>query len=361
MIKPVNYCEIQLLLLNWFDENKRDLPWRNTSNPYLIWLSEIILQQTRVAQGLDYYLRISERFPDVNSLAFANEDELMKLWQGLGYYSRARNMHSCAKQIVEIFDSVFPTEYEQIISLKGIGTYTAAAISSIAFNKPYAVVDGNVIRVLSRLFAVDEDVFNGKGKKIIENLANELLDKINPGQFNQAMMEYGALYCVPQNPDCENCVLRKFCRAKALNKVDLIPVKKKNIEKRIRYFQYTIPVFEWNNKFFTLMKRRENKDVWKNLFEFPLVEEADKNNFDFHQDLLPFFDKLLHLDSVNFVHILSHQRIEAVFNVYRCNLKNTERIPESYQIISMEDVDKLAVSRLVEKGFQSIRKMDFFN
>ena len=352
MIKYVNYSKIQLLLLNWFEENKRDLPWRNTSNPYLIWLSEIILQQTRVAQGLDYYLRISERFPDVDSLANAKEDELLKLWQGLGYYSRARNMHSCAKQIVEKFDSVFPTEYEQIISLKGIGTYTAAAISSIAYNKPFAVVDGNVIRVLSRLFAVDEDVFNGKGKKIIENLANELLDKINPGQFNQAMMEYGALYCVPQNPDCENCVLRKFCRAKALNKVDLLPVKKKNIEKRIRYFQYTIPVFDFEGRKSTLLVRRTQEDVWKNLFQFPLFENVTAENtsaFDFHPDLKPFFQDFSIKSSRHYTHILSHQKIEADFTIFECFITDFSSFSEPYIIVPLNELKMFAMPRLVDR------------
>ena len=217
--------EISDILIRWYEENKRDLPWRRTSDPYLIWISEIILQQTRVVQGLEYFNRFTERFPDVAALARADEDEVMKYWQGLGYYSRARNLHAAARQIMNDFSGVFPRTREEVLSLKGIGDYTAAAICSFAYRLPYATVDGNVFRVLARLFDIDLPIDGGEGKKYFTALAQSLLDERRPDLFNQAMMEFGALQCVPKSPDCEHCRLNGTCLGLAARQVERLPVK----------------------------------------------------------------------------------------------------------------------------------------
>ena len=216
-------------LIKWYNFNKRELPWRSTSDPYKIWLSEIILQQTQVNQGLSYYLKFVEEFQTVKDLAKAPADKVMKLWQGLGYYSRARNLHEAAKNIVNEHKGEFPKAYEDIRALKGVGDYTAAAIASIAYNLPYAVVDGNVYRVLSRIFGIETPIDSTSGKKEFNELANELLTKKNPADYNQAIMEFGALYCRPKNPDCTNCIFNDKCEAYRLNKINLLPVKSKNM------------------------------------------------------------------------------------------------------------------------------------
>ena len=233
-----NDLETSRLLRGWYRIHKRELPWRESSDPYVIWISEIILQQTRVAQGMDYFLRFTGRFPDVASLASAEEDEVLKYWQGLGYYSRARNLHAAAKDIMERFGGVFPERYEDVISLKGVGEYTAAAIVSFVWGRPYPVVDGNVFRVLSRLFAVDIPIDTAKGKKAFAELAGLVMDPRHAGQHNQAMMELGALQCVPQNPDCEACPLKGRCAAYGAGEVQAYPVKRAKARTRDRYFHY---------------------------------------------------------------------------------------------------------------------------
>ncbi len=255
-------------LINWFAENRRDLPWRHHPTPYQVWLSEVILQQTRVSQGLDYYLRFVGRWPTVADLAQASEEEVLKMWQGLGYYSRARNLHKCARQVVEQHGGDFPADYEQLKQLQGIGDYTAAAIASIAFNLPHAVVDGNVYRVLARLFDVDTPININEGQKLFARLADELLNREQPSLHNQAMMEFGALQCTPKNPDCLHCPLQAQCLAFGRQTVMQRPVKLQKLKVTTRYFNYL--VIRTGDK--VCLRKRSGNDIWRNLYDFPCIE-----------------------------------------------------------------------------------------
>ncbi len=265
-----NNTQIRHALLRWFSENKRPLLWRKTKDPYHIWLSEIILQQTRVAQGTPYYQRFINHYPTIQQLAEAPEQEVLKLWQGLGYYSRARNLHATAKIITEKFKGRFPETFKEIISLKGIGDYTAAAILSIAFNQPHAVLDGNVYRVLSRLYLIQTPINAREAKAIFQQQAQELLDKTQPGDFNEAMMEFGATICLPKNPLCHICPLQTYCEAFALGKVNELPKKLPAKKARARYFHYLV-ITENNGVY---LKERVAGDIWQGLFDFPLVEKT---------------------------------------------------------------------------------------
>lgn len=258
-------------LLKWYERTKRDLPWRNTRDPYRIWLSEIILQQTRVEQGLPYYRRFTENYPTVHDLANAPEDEVMKLWEGLGYYSRARNLHSSAKLVSSTMSGAFPDSSEQLQELKGIGPYTANAIASFAFDEDVAVVDGNVHRVLSRIFNVSTPVNSTKGKAEFQALANKLLPTGHSAEFNQAMMEFGALQCKPA-PDCTICPFAEMCEAKAQDKISELPVKERKQAKKMRYLNYLMI----HNGERTLLQKRTNKDIWQNLHEFLLHESSSE-------------------------------------------------------------------------------------
>ena len=261
---------IQDTLINWYDKNRRDLPWRNAPTPYQVWLSEIILQQTRVNQGMDYYLRFVEKWPTVPDLAQASEEEVLKMWQGLGYYSRARNLHKCAKQVMEQYGGQFPADFEQLKQLQGIGEYTAAAIASIAFNLPYAVVDGNVYRVLARLFDINTPINNNEGQKQFALLADELLNRNQPGLHNQAMMEFGALHCTPKNPNCMLCPLQAQCLAFEHQTVMQRPVKLAKTKVTTRYFNYL--VLRINGSVY--LHKRSDNDIWKNLYDFPCIETS---------------------------------------------------------------------------------------
>lgn len=256
-------------LIQWYLQNKRDLPWRNTDAPYFIWLSEIMLQQTRVAQGLPYFLRFTEAFPTVFDLAKAEEEQVLKLWQGLGYYSRARNLHKTAQHVAFELNGTFPGSYSGLLKLKGIGEYTAAAIASFSYNESVPVVDGNVYRVLSRYFGVETDIASSGAKKEFTELAREVLPKGQANLFNQAIMEFGALQCVPKNPDCGVCVLNDSCVALQQKKVNVLPVKLKKVKVTKRYFNYLIFSDEDEN---TLIQKRDQKGIWHNLYEFPLLE-----------------------------------------------------------------------------------------
>ena len=255
-------------LINWYDENHRDLPWRHDPTPYEVWLSEVILQQTRVNQGMDYYLRFVEKWPTVSALANASEEEVLKMWQGLGYYSRARNLHKCAKQVVEHYHGEFPADYEQLKKLQGIGNYTAAAIASIAFNLPQAVVDGNVYRVLARLFDIDTPINNNESPKTFARLADELLNREQPGLHNQALMEFGALHCTPKNPNCLLCPLQAQCLAFAHQTVMQRPVKLQKTKVTTRYFNYLVIRIKDS----IYLHKRCGNDIWKNLYDFPCIE-----------------------------------------------------------------------------------------
>jgi len=307
--------ELSQILMDWYRNNQRDLPWRRTNDPYAIWLSEVILQQTRVEQGMPYWLRFMEDFPTVTDLANADEREVLRLWQGLGYYSRARNLHAAAKVVRDEYNGIFPNQYEQIRALKGIGDYTAAAISSFAFNLPHAVVDGNVYRFLSRIFEINTPIDSTNGKKEFFVLANELIDKSNPGMFNQAIMEFGAMQCKPSNPDCSVCPFNQYCQSFATNTVSEYPVKSKKTKTRNRYFDFLILSDEKN----TLLQKREEKDIWQGLYQFPLIESTTKNKskLDFSKSEVANYlntnsHKLVKSSAI-VKHILSHQIIYAKF------------------------------------------------
>ena len=260
---------ISSLIINWFRENKRPLPWRKERNAYHILLSEVIMQQTRMEQGLPYFFKIVEAFPTVEALAAADEELLLRHWQGLGYYSRARNLHATAKNIVENYNGLIPNSFSELKKLKGVGAYTAAAIASIAFDEPTPVVDGNVMRVVARLFAVEEPVNENVGKNKIRQRLDTIFDAKQPGIFNEAIMDFGALQCVPSNPDCGKCPLMKHCAAYKILKVNVLPAKSPAKEVKTRYLNYLVLLIDGHS---TLMKQRRTNDIWKNLYEFPLVE-----------------------------------------------------------------------------------------
>jgi len=264
-------------LIKWYLENKRNLPWRNIKDPYKIWLSEIILQQTRVAQGLPYYIAFLEAFPTVFDLAKANEEQVLKLWQGLGYYSRARNLHYTSQTVVNEFNGVFPTSYKELLKLKGVGTYTAAAIASFSVNQKVPVVDGNVFRVLSRFFDVENDISDLKTKSIFFDLALNLIPENKADVFNQAIMEFGALYCVPKKTNCANCIFNDSCLAYKKNKVEELPFKGKKTKVVNRFFNYIVIEDNLNK---TFIVKRTQKGIWLNLYEFPLIETTTVLNLE---------------------------------------------------------------------------------
>lgn len=304
-------------LAKWYEINKRPLPWRETSDPYRIWLSEVILQQTRVAQGLPYYLRFTERFPTVDDLAAATEQEVLRLWQGLGYYSRARNLHGCAKEIVEKHGSQFPKTFAALRQLRGIGDYTAAAIASIAFGESAAVVDGNVYRVLSRVFGIDNDIASPKGKKVFAELANQLVCTEEPAIHNQALMEFGALHCTPRNPKCDTCVFASDCFAATRGLQVELPVKSKSTRARNRYFYYAV-IRKGSS---LLMGQRSGKDIWQGLYDFVLIEAPNRLG---EQKIIEEVNRRLDAKvlpedvtiSQSYKHILTHQRIFSRFILF---------------------------------------------
>ena len=325
-------------LIHWYLQNKRNLPWRDTTNPYLIWLSEIMLQQTRVAQGLPYYLAFTDAFPTVFDLAHATEEYVLKLWQGLGYYSRARNLHATAKYIAFDLNGDFPRTYNELLKLKGIGEYTAAAIASFSYNEPVAVLDGNVFRVLSRYFNVDSDISDSKTKKEFQSLAQELLLKDNPSLFNQAIMEFGALQCVPKNPNCNSCVLNSSCAALMYKKVSELPVKTKKTKVTDRYLNYLILKDSDANY---IVQKREGKGIWENLYEFPLIETAQLLiEADFMAQLteMQFFgykpNAIFSLNSQVLQHKLSHQNLYIRF--YQLNFD--VQLPQSKSLVEINEL-----------------------
>lgn len=310
-------------LLDWYDRTARELPWRESANPYRIWLSEIILQQTRVDQGLPYYERFVEEFPTVKHLANASEDAVLKLWEGLGYYSRARNLHFTAKYISGELNGEFPSEHKGLLALKGVGPYTAAAIGSIAFNLPVAAVDGNVYRVLARYFGIEESIDETPAKRAIAELAQQVLSTDKPGDHNQAMMELGALICLPKNADCASCPLQNSCVANRLGIQDQLPVRTKKVKVRDRFFYYTVYV----NGDEIAVNRREEGDIWAGLYEFPLVE-SDKRLEE--SEILEAIGVKRNWQvtevSDEFKHILSHQRIYCRFVVVKLTSMRDDKL-----------------------------------
>ncbi|MBQ8606651.1 MAG: A/G-specific adenine glycosylase [Bacteroidaceae bacterium] len=340
-------------LIGWYEENKRDLPRRDTKDPYRIWISEIILQQTRVAQGYDYFVRFMKRFPDVFTLAEAEEDEVMKYWQGLGYYSRARNLHAAARSMAEA--GGFPVVYQNVLALKGVGEYTAAAICSFAYDMPYAVVDGNVYRVLSRWMGIDAPIDSTQGKKLFAQVAQELMDKKRPAIYNQAIMDFGALQCTPSSPNCLFCPLSDSCLALAQGKVDILPVKQHKTKVTNRFFNYIYV----RTGGYTFIRKRTGNDIWKNLYE-PLLIETDtdlsENIEVFEQKLLDVLGKtpwhFLKPVKQGVKHVLSHRIIHA--NFYELVLPEDFGALEGYQRVAEEDLYKFAVSNLVSQFFSLI-------
>lgn len=289
-----------LLITKWYRQNGRELPWRSVSDPYKIWLSEIILQQTRVEQGRAYYQKFVDHYPTVIDLANASEQDVLNDWQGLGYYSRARNLHFSAKYIRDELNGVFPQTYDEIIKLKGVGKYTAAAIASFAFNEPKAVVDGNVYRFLSRAFNIDTPIDSTKGQKDFQTLADSVISKENPADHNQAMMEIGALVCTPTSPQCMFCPVTEICESKAKGTHLNLPVKSKKTKVRNRYFHYLI----YNDSGKTLIEQRTEKGIWQQLYQFPLVE-TETEKWDTPENCINVSETVIHK--------LSHQHIHARF------------------------------------------------
>jgi A/G-specific adenine glycosylase len=334
----------------WYDREKRDLPWRNSNDIYRVWLSEIILQQTRVAQGTSYYLRFLERFPDVKSLAEADIQEVLKLWQGLGYYSRARNMHHTARIIVFENNGRFPANYSELLKLKGIGAYSAAAIASLVYNEAVAAVDGNVKRVITRLFGVTEEISTAEANRKINSIAARILDTSSPGRHNQAMIELGALICLPSKPDCDNCPVNSVCHALKNNMVAELPLKYKKMKSRDRFLTYLV-ITAAN---FTFVRRRPAGDIWEGLFEFPLIEtESSPEDKDIPRIVSEFFNGMAkgftisHI-SAPVIHKLSHRNLHTRFIHIKIPDKITFR-EEEFKIIGISEFGEYPVPRLLDK------------
>lgn len=317
-------------LVSWYIRHKRELPWRSTKDPYRIWLSEIILQQTRMEQGIPYYLKFLKTFPNVFVLADSSQEEVLKLWQGLGYYSRARNLHSTGIHVVNELDGVFPDSYKELLKLKGIGDYTASAIASICFNEAVAVVDGNVYRVLSRIFGINTPINLSGGQKEFKNLAQHLLDQDRPSDFNQGLMEFGSLQCKPQLPECGTCPFSGRCVAYNQGRISELPVKLKKKKVKKRHFNYLVFISEKRE---TLLKERKGKGIWQGLFEFPLVEttgNVEKGNLVQEENFQAYADEGTEMSLYNhdpIVHRLSHQHIYAKFWVLTCKELPEKGVP----------------------------------
>ena len=336
-------------LLVWYNSNKRDLPWRNIEDPYKIWLSEVILQQTRVNQGWEYYLRFIKKYPTVKALASASPQDVLKLWQGLGYYSRARNLHEAAQFIVKEHHGKFPKDYNSIRALKGVGDYTAGAIASIAYNLPFPAVDGNVMRVYSRLFGITTPIDSTEGKKKIYEIAKDLLPLKAPGNYNQAVMELGAMVCLPAKPDCVNCPVQEACYAYPHKRVLDFPIKKGKIKVRNRYLNYLVITDAGK----ILIRQRNGKDIWQGLHDFPLVESAGPIVMkDFLKDkrwkeILPITKPVIKNVSDEYVHILSHQKLYARF--YNMSItKKITKLPEDCFWVKIKDLENYAVPKLID-------------
>ncbi|GET27960.1 A/G-specific adenine glycosylase [Prolixibacter sp. SD074] len=335
-------------LINWYKHNGRKLPWRETRDPYTIWVSEIILQQTRISQGTAYFHRFIERYPNVSELASADEHDVLKLWQGLGYYSRARNMLAAAKQVMNLFEGQFPRTYKGLLQLRGVGEYTAGAIASIAYNLPHAAVDGNALRVLSRFYAIDTPISSTKGKKLFSQLATEMVPKEAPGMFNQAIMDFGAMQCTPRSPDCPSCSLADMCLAYIKNRVQNYPVKEKKAKVRDRYMHYLFIRYKDDRLW---LEKRNGQDIWKNMYQLPLIES--------YEILLPeqvlrskewqtiFYNAQVEVRSVSneIIHMLSHRKIHAFF--YEIQLIKGE-VQHPAKPVYLKDIFNFAIPKLIE-------------
>lgn len=343
---PKTYAFFSNKLIPWYLQNKRALPWRTTRDPYYIWLSEIMLQQTQVSQGLPYYLKFVDTYPTVNDLASAPESEVLKLWQGLGYYSRARNLHFTAKMVSNEMNGIFPNNHEDLMKLKGVGDYTASAIASICYNQPDAVVDGNVFRVLSRVFGISTAINSTAGQKEFKKLAQLLIDKNEPGTYNQAIMEFGARYCTPKTPDCENCIFVENCVAFQTKMVANLPVKLKSKPIKKRYFNYLVLI---SNSEKTVLQQRLGKGIWHKLYEFPLIETLEEITLKKLEESQEFIDftRNLNVESVvlynekSITHKLSHQHLNTKFWI-------VETLEERDNFVHLSEIESYAVPVLIE-------------
>lgn len=339
------------------EENERQMPWKGVKDPYKVWLSEIILQQTRVEQGWPYYERFIQKYPTIQALAAAKDEAVFKLWEGLGYYSRCRNLLSSARAIVKEYAGVFPKDYETIVSLKGVGPYTASAIASFCFDLPYAVVDGNVFRVLSRVFSIDLATDSTAGKKYFSELANEVLDKDDPGTFNQAIMDFGATVCKPALPVCSTCSLNNICKAYKTGRVNILPVKEKSISKKSRWFSYF--VFEHNNK--VLVHKRTLKDIWQNLYEYFIIEtESDPH---WNEEMInDFMRGQLAADNYKILSVetagkqqLTHQSIHGYFIKIGLPTIPSILLHDEYNWLNKKQIAGLAFPGFINQHFQNKR------
>lgn len=338
-------------LLRWNkNANTRQMPWKGESDPYKIWLSEVMLQQTRVEQGWAYYEKFIKAFPNIHKLAKATDNQVFKMWEGLGYYSRCKNLLATARVISSAYKGVFPQSYDEILQLKGIGPYTAAAIASFAFNEKKAVVDGNVHRVLARYFGISTPVDGNSGKKLFASLAQSLLDDDAPGIYNQAIMDFGATICKPKNPLCSECVQSKECEAYNYGFVNKLPVKEKQMKKRTRWFYYFI--IESGDSVF--IRKREEKDIWQNLHEFVLFEKDEPDDDpapDFLRDLLKDQPYSVISSSEGYSQQLTHQRINGRFFVVRPSSK--VNLGGYYQLIKRKDLAKYAFPRIINSYLEN--------
>lgn len=342
---------IPIKLLSWYETHRRDLPWRQTTEPYPIWLSEVILQQTRVDQGMAYYYKFLELFPTVQALAEANEDQVLKAWQGLGYYSRARNLHATAKYVVQHLGGVFPTSAAELKKLKGVGDYTAAAIASFCYGEVVPVMDGNVMRVVSRLMAIDQPMDKPQGRALVMEVLHELIPLESPDIFNQAIMEFGALQCTPKNPSCGTCVFFDLCEARKQNRVLELPIKSTKTKVKDIWMYYMVAEVEGQ----TLIRRRDGDGIWKGLYDFPSLD-ADETLDPLlaAKTLMQSVDssKVLEVQelSAEYTHLLSHRRIHAYFIRMKCSSAFSPPVFCSW--VPSASLHALGVSRLVDRYLQ---------
>ncbi len=339
-------------LLQWYRQNKRNLPWRNTKNPYKIWISEIMLQQTKVDSVIGYYHRFLESFPTIEHLANADEQEVLRLWQGLGYYSRARNLHAAAKIIQQQYNGVFPDNYKTILSLKGIGTYTAAAIAAFAYNLPHAVLDGNVFRVLSRYYGIDTPIDTTQGKKLFQQVATATMEKAVPEIYNQAIIEFGALQCTPKQPKCETCPVNINCVALKEQTILQLPVKNKKLKIKNRYFYYLVI----KNHNSIVLEKRTQKDIWQNMYQYPLIESEtaiDINKLTTTPQWKQFFNNatpIIKEQSNAIIHKLTHQNIHITF----INVEIANKAFQHFNFVSYDEVNNYPLPKPIVVHFQSI-------
>jgi A/G-specific adenine glycosylase len=352
--------KISHLLLNWYKKNKRNLPWRDTKDPYKIWLSEVILQQTRIDQGLSYYYKFRDQFPTVFLLADAPEDKIFKMWQGLGYYNRARNLHYTAKEIAHKRNGLFPDNFSDLKKLRGVGDYTAAAIASFAFKEPVAVVDGNVKRVIARVFQIEKIIETAPAKNMINEIAHQIISESHPDIHNQAIMELGSLVCKPANPDCNACPLNEKCLALKNNYVKRLPIKKKKLERKKRHIDY----FLISNTKDVYIKKRSEKDIWSGLYDFPHLESPLKfpenpisANGKIHINDDQLNGSVIHTSKV-YRHILSHQELLIRFIFIRSDLKDSVK-NQQFIRVSLSNLEEYPVPRVIDrflKEYSNLKK-----